>query len=146
MFLNNKDNCRLPECIKSFPDRCGVCSFSESPIILMAPCCNGLIYRRRGGGYMPRQRRALYRMHSYVLDNQTLWNQLPIIVRLESLQKQMLRFPNSKDFINMHILYSMIDYFRQINTPISARIQIGIVFTTFVARSSTTWNVKFSKN
>lgn len=102
--------------------------------------------RLHGCSNIPRQRRALYRMHSYVLDNQTLWNQLPIIVRLESLQKQMLRFPNSKDFINMHILYSMIDYFRQINTPISARIQIGIVFTTFVARSSTTWNVKFSKN
>lgn len=106
-FYTTKDNCRVPKCIKSFSGRCGVCSFSESPIILMAPCCNGLIYRRRGGGYMvvltfQRQRRALL-MHFYVLDNQTLWNQLPIIVRLESLQRQMLRFSNSEDFINRYI-------------------------------------------
>lgn len=63
-FYTTKDNCRVPKCIKSFSGRCGVCSFSESPIILMVPCCNGLIYRRRGGGYMvvltfQRQRRAL---------------------------------------------------------------------------------------
>lgn len=105
-FYTTKDNCRVPKCIKSFSGRCGVCSFSESPIILMVPCCNGLIYRRRGGGYMvvltfQRQRRAL--LDALLRPWQSNVMESPIIVRLESLQRQMLRFSNSEDFINRYI-------------------------------------------
>lgn len=103
-FYTTKDNCRVYENVsKVSPAGVGSVLSVSPPLfwwmgwyIAGVEAVTWLFWHSKDKG-------ARYWMHFYVLDNQTLWNQLPIIVRLESLQRQMLRFSNSEDFINRYI-------------------------------------------